>query len=229
MWLKAFVLALALCPSIASAQAVWKGRQYSGRVCTNPNCTMCASIQRQIEAHRLPPISAAIATPAIPAVTRNEAAPSQINTLANTELVPTPQVVVEAMLAKLDPSNKAKLFDLGSGDGRICITAAKQYGCTAVGIELNPKTIAVARAAALEEYVNPLVVFFQGDVRAYDLHSAQYVTMYLYPELMAQIVPKLLPGTKIASYQHQIPGVQNTQHSVELNGQPHVFYTGIKQ
>jgi len=108
------------------------------------------------------------------------------------------------------------------------ITAAKQYGCTAVGIELNPETIALARANALTEYVNPLVVFFQGDVRNYDLESAQYVTMYLYPELMAAVMPKIKSGTRIASYQHEIPGVTNEKHSIDVDGQSHFFYTGTK-
>jgi len=282
MW-KTFLLTLMLCPSIASAQAVWNGHQYNGRVCSNLNCGMCASIQRQIESQRAQSVTMAapaprqvqvfpqstqtgyrtettmearsqqvkrcngrqcwfetvtvmvpvtrqvpISQPAAAAVSQPAKAVPASNMLANTELVPTPQAVVVAMLEELCPSNKAKLFDLGSGDGRIVITAAKQFGCTSVGIELNPETIALARANALAEYVNPLVVFFQGDVRQYDLQSAQYVTMYLYPELMAQVVPKIKPGTQIASYQHEIPGVANTRHLVDAGGQPHIFYTGIK-
>ncbi len=269
MW-KILVLALMLCPSVVSAQAVWKGYQYSGRVCSNPNCGMCASIQRQLEAQRQPvPHQAAtlqaqagyrtettmeartqqvrrcdgrncwyeMVTTMVP-VTRqvpiqvvqpkSAAADPAVNVLSNTELVPTPQAVVDAMLEELCPSNKSKLFDLGSGDGRIVITAAKMFGCTAVGIELNPETIAQARVNALTEYVNPLVVFFQGDVRSYDLQSAQYVTMYLYPELMAEIVPTIKSGTKVASYQHEIPGMPNTKHTVDVDGQSHTFYTGIK-
>lgn len=279
MW-KTFLLVLLLCPAIASAQAVWNGRTYNGRVCANPNCGMCASIQHQIEAQRAMMMAAPVPQPApqatqaayrtettlearttqvkrcngrqcwyetvtemvpvtrqVPiaqpaAVASKPAPPAKpapvVNTLANTELVPTPQAVVNAMLEELCPSNKAKLFDLGSGDGRVVITAAKQFGCTAVGIELNPETIAMARAAALTEYVNPLVVFFQGDVRNYDLTSAQYITMYLYPDLMSELAPKIKPGTKIASYQHEIPGVANTRHSIDVDGQPHIFYTGTK-
>lgn len=279
-------LILLVClPSLVSAQAVWNGRQYNGRVCSNPNCGMCASIQRQIEAQQaqqfamaapvpqqatqqaqtayrtettmearthqvkrcngricwfetvteMVPVTRMVAVPVAqpaviaskPVVQPAKAVPA-VNMLANTELVPTPQAVVNAMLEELAPSNKAKLFDLGSGDGRIVITAAKQFGCTAVGIELNPETIALARVNALNEYVNPLVVFFQGDVRNYDLQPAQYVTMYLYPELMAQIVPKIASGTQIASYQHEIPGVSNTKHSIDVDGKPHIFYTGTK-
>ena len=199
MW-KTFLLVLLLCPAIASAQAVWNGRTYNGRVCANPNCGMCASIQHQIEAQRAMMMAAPVPQPApqatqaayrtettlearttqvkrcngrqcwyetvtemvpvtrqVPiaqpaAVASKPAPPAKpapvVNTLANTELVPTPQAVVNAMLEELCPSNKAKLFDLGSGDGRVVITAAKQFGCTAVGIELNPETIAMARAAA---------------------------------------------------------------------------------
>lgn len=279
MW-KTFllVLVLLLCPATASAQAVWNGRSYNGRVCANPNCGMCASIQHQIEAQRAMMMAAPVPQPAPQATqdayrteTTLEARTTQVkrcngrqcwyetvtemvpvtrqvpievpaskpvaqpakpvpavNMLANTELVPTPQAVVNAMLEELAPSNKAKLFDLGSGDGRIVIAAAKQFGCTAVGIELNPETIALARASALTEYVNPLVVFFQGDVRNYDLESAQYITMYLYPELMEAVAPKIKSGTKLASYQHEIPGVSNTKHSIDVDGQTHIFYTGTQ-
>jgi len=296
------IVAFAFCGSTtANAQAVWKGREYSGRVCSNPNCGMCASIQRQIEAQRaevIQPVQAqsstfwkqvreptqhsgsiddgyelyrtettleprtkqvkrcngaqcwyetvtemvpvtrqvpisqpvAVASKPVAQPTTKPIKPvPAVDMLANTELVPTPQAVVEAMLEELCPSNKAKLFDLGCGDGRIVITAAKQFGCTAVGIELNPKTIELARANALTEYVNPLVVLFQGDVRDYDLQPAQYVTMYLYPELMREVMPKIKSGTQIASYQHEIPGVANIKHSIDVAGQPHIFYTGIKQ
>ena len=287
------MILLVCLPSLVNAQAVWNGRQYSGRVCSNPNCGMCASIQRQIESQQAQAQSMAPPVPqqapqlaqtayrtettleprtqqvkhcngrtcwyetvtemvpvtrqvpivqsasyvetvnqTVTVASKPPAAPAKaipaVNMLANTELVPTPQPVVNAMLEELCPSNKAKLFDLGSGDGRIVISAAKQFGCTAVGIELNPETIAIARANALNEYVNPLVVFFQGDVRNYDLQPAQYVTMYLYPELMAQIVPKIKPGTQIASYQHEIPGVSNTKHSIDVDGKPYIFYTGTK-
>lgn len=265
MW-KILALVLMLFPSVASAQAVWNGRQYSGRVCSNPNCGMCASIQAQLEeqasakSHPVVQVSQSgyrtettmemrtrqvkrcngrtcwyetvtemvPVTRQVPIEASKPTAEPSINTMANTDLVPTPQPVVEAMLETLNPSNKAKLFDLGSGDGRIVITAAKLFGCTAVGIELNAETIALARANALNEYVNPLVVFFQGDVRNYDLASAQYVTMYLYPELMEQLAPKIKPGTKIASYQHEIPGVSNTKHSITVDGKSHVFYTGTQ-
>lgn len=269
--------------SVAQAQAVavWGGKLYTHRVCPNPNCPMCRSIDAQLASQKgvmwpqvqqavpqvapqstqtiyrtettmevrtrqvkrcngrvcwyetiteMVPVSrqVAISQPKPnPVVAPANVVPA-VNMLANTELVPTPQSVVNAMLEELNPSNKAKLFDLGSGDGRIVITAAKQYGCTAVGIELNPETIALARANALTEYVNPLVVFFQGDVRNYDLQSAQYVTMYLYPELMAAVMPKIKSGTRVASYQHEIPGVTNEKHSIDVDGQSHFFYTGTK-
>lgn len=273
MW-KILAIVLMLCPSVASAQYEWKGRSYSGRLCPNPNCEMCNSIEAQklaaqqvvqqpksvtnwtqngtgyrtettLEARTqqvrhcngrncwyetvttMVPVTRQVPIAQAAAITPPAKASPAVNVLTNTELVPTPQAVVDAMLEELSPSNKAKLFDLGSGDGRIVITAAKTFGCTAVGIELNPETIAQARVNALTEYVNPLVVFFQGDVRSYDLQSAQYVTMYLYPELMAEIVPKIKSGTKVASYQHEIPGMPNTKHTVDVDGQSHTFYTGI--
>jgi 2-polyprenyl-3-methyl-5-hydroxy-6-metoxy-1,4-benzoquinol methylase len=193
-------------------------KRCNGRTCWYETVTEMVPVTRQVPISQPVVASKPVVAKPVPAV----------DMLANTELVPTPQPVVVAMLEELAPSNKAKLFDLGSGDGRIVISAAKLFGCTAVGIELNPETIKIARTNAITEYVNPLVVFFEGDVRNYDLASAQYVTMYLYPELMAQVVPKMKPGTQIASYQHEIPGVANTKHSIDVNGQAHIYYTGTK-
>lgn len=153
-------------------------------------------------------------------------APAKLDLMTVTDLQPTPQVVVEAMLAVLDPPSSAKLFDLGCGDGRFLITAAKHYGCTCVGIELNPESIELARRNAEAEFVAPLIVTFQGDVRDYDLQQAQYVTLYLYPELMAEVVPKLKPGTRIVSYLHEIPGVECESHEVMVGDDTHTFFVG---
>lgn len=143
---------------------------------------------------------------------------------AVTELMPTPAKAVGDMLRLLDPPASARLFDLGCGDGRILVHAAKHYGCTSIGIELNQESAELARKNAESEFVGPLVIVFVGDARKYDLTSAQYVTMYLYPELMAQLVPKLAKGTRIASYMHEIPGVDSERHETSDG----VIYTGVK-
>jgi hypothetical protein len=252
-------LLIVLFSSTANAQAVWNGREYSGRVCSNPSCRMCASIQAQLQRPTVKqsltvhpsgeyvavqrqvkrcngrtcwyetvteyiyqPRPTKAVPPNPPQSTAGAAA--SLNLSAVTDLEPTPAKAVGEMLRLLDPPASAKLFDVGCGDGRILIHAAKHYGCTAVGIELNPESAAIARKAAAAEFVAPLVIVFEGDARKYDLQSAQYVTMYLYHELMAEIVPKIASGTKIASYMHKIPGVENTKH--ELGD--HTIYTGVK-
>lgn len=113
--------------------------------------------------------------------------------------IPTPQVLVDKMLdmAKITPSDY--LVDLGSGDGRTVITAAKR-GTRALGIEYNPDMVAVARENAEKEAVGKLVQFVKADVFEYDFSKATVVTMFLLPELNMKLRPKLLnmkPGTRI--------------------------------
>jgi len=151
-----------------------------------------------------------------------------VDMLTNTELVPTPQVVVDAMIESLGLTASSKFFDLGCGDGRLLVTAAQRYACYSVGIELNAKTVEIARKKARNKFVSPLVLVFAGDVRTFDLAEADAVSMYLYPELMAQLVPKLKTGTRIVSYLHEIPGIKQESVSIPHDGQTHTFFVGVK-
>ncbi|OVZ61295.1 SAM-dependent methyltransferase [Pigmentiphaga sp. NML080357] len=117
--------------------------------------------------------------------------------------VPTPQAVVDAMLevAKVGPNDV--LYDLGSGDGRIPITAAKRFGTRGVGIDLDPRRIDEANANAREQQVTDKVRFIQGDLFEQDLTPATVITLYLLPNLNLKLRPKLLalkPGTRIVSH-----------------------------
>jgi len=132
---------------------------------------------------------------------------------------------VRAILAELNPNNREKLFDVGCGDGRFLIEASKRYGCTSIGIELNAKSAAIARQNAINEYVSPLVLIFKGDAQMYDISEADYLTAYLYPELLEKLVAKLKPGCKVASYLHDIPTLATTKYNVD----GYVFYVGVKQ
>ena len=143
--------------------------------------------------------------------------------LTVTEIVQTPKPVVEAMLSELCLSTEDKLFDIGCGDGRFLTTAARDHGCSSIGIDLNPKSVALARKNAEQEFLTQFVTVFQGDAREFDLEPATAVTMYLYPELMEKVVPKLRPGTRIASYLHEIPGVDAKRYEVDGD----VFYVGV--
>ncbi|HEY6821223.1 MAG TPA: class I SAM-dependent methyltransferase [Burkholderiales bacterium] len=115
--------------------------------------------------------------------------------------VPTPQVLVDKMLdmAKLTP--KDFLMDLGSGDGRTVITAAKR-GARAVGIEYNPDMVELSRRNALQAGVGDKAAFMKADLFETDLSKATVITMFLLPDINLKLRPKLLalkPGTRIVS------------------------------
>lgn len=117
--------------------------------------------------------------------------------------VPTPQEVVDEMLriAKVGPEDT--LYDLGSGDGRIPVTAAKRFGITAVGVDIDPQRIAEARKNAEEQGVTDKVTFIQGDLFEQDLTKATVISLYLLPSLNLKLRPTLLklkPGTRIVSH-----------------------------
>jgi len=118
--------------------------------------------------------------------------------------VPTPTEVVEAMLDMASVKAGDKLVDLGSGDGRIAIAAAKR-GAQATGIEYNPDMVGLSQRNAARAGVTN-VKFVQGDIFASDFSDADVVTMYLLPVLNERLRPQLLdmkPGTRLAS--HQFP------------------------
>jgi tRNA A58 N-methylase Trm61 len=118
--------------------------------------------------------------------------------------VPTPPETVDEMLrqARLKPGDV--LFDLGSGDGRIPIAAAKQYGVTAVGIEIDPRLVEEAREQARREGVSNLVSFRHADMFRTDFREATVVTLYLSDRLNLLLRPKLLAelraGARIVSH-----------------------------
>lgn len=118
--------------------------------------------------------------------------------------VPTPQPVVDAMLKLAKVKKGDVLYDLGSGDGRIPVTAAKTYGVRAVGIDIDPQRIAEANANAKAAGVTGLVTFRQADLFQQDLREANVVTLYLLPALNLKLRPKLLselkPSSRIVSH-----------------------------
>jgi SAM-dependent methyltransferase len=115
--------------------------------------------------------------------------------------VPTPQVVVEKMLDMAKVTSKDFVIDLGSGDGRTVITAAKR-GARARGLEFNPDMVELSRRNALKEGVSDRVEFIQGDLFEADLSQATVITMFLLPSINLKLRPRLLelkPGTRIVS------------------------------
>jgi SAM-dependent methyltransferase len=133
--------------------------------------------------------------------------------------VPTPQPVVERMLKMAKVSKNDLLYDLGSGDGRIVVTAAKLYGARGKGFDVDPDRIAEARANAKKAGVEHLVSFEQKDIFTIDLSPADVVTLYLLPELNVRLIPQLeqlKPGARIVSHDFDMQGVKPVSH-VELS------------
>ena len=115
--------------------------------------------------------------------------------------VPTPQALVEKMLdmAKVTPDDF--VIDLGSGDGRTVITAAKR-GATALGVEYNPDMVALSEFNAKEAGVTGKATFVRGDIFEYDFSKADVLTMFLLPSINMKLRPKILdmrPGTRIVT------------------------------
>ncbi len=118
--------------------------------------------------------------------------------------VPTPHEVVDAMLDMAKVRDGDVLYDLGSGDGRIPIAAAKKYKVRAVGIDIDPQRIREARANAKAAGVTGRVTFKQEDLFRTDFSDATVVTLYLLNSLNEKLRPRLLselkPGTRIVSH-----------------------------
>jgi hypothetical protein len=117
--------------------------------------------------------------------------------------VPTPQAVVDRMLEIAKVTEKDYLIDLGSGDGRIVITAARKYGARGFGVDLNPERVAEANRNAEKAGVSARATFYERDLFATDLSPATVITMYLLPRVNLELRPKLLelkPGTRLVSH-----------------------------
>ncbi len=119
--------------------------------------------------------------------------------------VPTPQDVVERMLALAQVTSKDVVYDLGSGDGRLVVTAAKKFGARGVGIDIDPARIAEGRANARQAGVEQLVEFRQQDALETDLSQASVVTLYLLSSSNVKLRPRLAsqlkPGARVVSHQ----------------------------
>jgi protein-L-isoaspartate O-methyltransferase len=121
---------------------------------------------------------------------------------------PSPHPVVRAMLELADVKPGDVVYDLGSGDGRIPIAAARDFGARAVGIEIDPKLVAKAVANAEKAGVSDRVQFRTEDLFEADFSEATVVTLFLWPEVNIKLRPKLFaelkPGTRVVSHWHDM-------------------------
>jgi precorrin-6B methylase 2 len=129
--------------------------------------------------------------------------------------VPTPQDVVEKMLELAEVKKGDVVWDLGCGDGRIPVTAAKKYGCKAMGYDVDPKRIEESLANVKKNKVDDLVKIEKKDIFTLDLSKEPTVlTLYLLPSLNVKLIPqieKMKPGSRIVSHSFNMEGVKPKQ------------------
>jgi ribosomal protein L11 methylase PrmA len=142
--------------------------------------------------------------------------------------VPTPQEVVDAMLKLAKVTKNDVVYDLGSGDGRIPITAAKAYGARGVGIDIDPQRIKEAQENLKNAGVGDRVKFLNQDLFTTDISEATVVTLYLLPSLNLKLAPKLnkelKPGTRIVSHAFDM-GDAKPIETLNVNGRTVYFWT----
>jgi SAM-dependent methyltransferase len=137
---------------------------------------------------------------------------------------PTPQVIVDKMLKIAKVGKDDILYDLGSGDGRIPITAAKKFGTRGIGIDINPELIKKANENAKNAGVSDKVKFLQQDIFKSDFRDATVVTLYLDDgvniRLRPQLFKQLKPGTRVVSFQHHMGDWVDYEHIEETDCKP---------
>jgi predicted RNA methylase len=146
--------------------------------------------------------------------------------------VPTPQEVVDAMLKLAKVTKNDVIYDLGSGDGRIPITAAKAYGARGVGIDIDPQRIKEATENLKTAGVGDRVKFLNQDLFTTDISEATVVTLYLLPSLNVKLIPKLnkelKPGTRIVSHAFDMSAdgtERKPRETLNVNGRTVYFWT----
>ncbi|SPF32028.1 conserved exported hypothetical protein [Candidatus Sulfopaludibacter sp. SbA4] len=131
-------------------------------------------------------------------------ATAQPRSVPEVPFIPTPDAVVDGMLKLAGVKSTDVVYDLGCGDGRIVIAAARNYGAHGVGIDINPERVAESRANARKAGVERLVRFEENDLFQADIHSATVVAIYLMPNVNMRLRPKLLkelkPGSRVVSH-----------------------------
>ena len=151
----------------------------------------------------------------LPALLRPAAAQTDVDV----PFVTTPQNVVDAMLELGGVGPKDTLIDLGSGDGRIVLTAAKRWGTKGIGYEIDPRLVSNAERAARSEGLAHLARFVVEDIFVADLSAATVITMYLLPDVNLRLLPRLRqlrPGTRLVSHDWDM-GDWAPQRTIEID------------
>ena len=142
--------------------------------------------------------------------------------------VPTPEPVVEAMLQVANVTKNDVVYDLGCGDGRIPVTAARKYGARGVCFDIDPERIKEANENVAKNNVGNLVKVVHADLFEQDLSAATVVTLYLLPSLNVKLMPKLMkelkPGTRIVSHAFDM-GDWKPEKELDVEGRKVYFWT----
>ncbi len=144
--------------------------------------------------------------------------------------VGTPSDVVTRMLELAEVTRDDVLYDLGCGDGRIVVRAAKLFGCRAIGYDINPVRVRESLENIQRNNVQDLVTVERRDVFTVDLTPATVVTLYLLPEMNARLIPQLQelkPGSRIVAHDYGIRGVtpeKTITMDSKVDGVPHYLY-----
>ena len=146
--------------------------------------------------------------------------------------VPTPQKLVDVMLLMAEVKKDDLVYDLGAGDGRLVITAAKTYGARGIGVEIDPALLAMARRKAAQAKVEDKVEFRQQDLFKSDFKDATVITLYLLDELNRRLRPQLLaqvrPGTRIVSHAFHMGEWQpDAERTLKIEGKNYDAYAWV--
>jgi SAM-dependent methyltransferase len=147
--------------------------------------------------------------------------------------VPTPYEVVDKMLEMADVRKGEVVYDLGCGDGRIPVMAAKKYGVKTFGWDIDPTRVKEALENVDKGNVKNLVTIKQGDIFELDLSGADVITLYLLPQLNVKLIPqleKLKPGCRIVSHDFNMEGVKPKREIVYTppsGGRDHRIYLWV--
>ncbi len=190
-----------------------KGRKLTGEISSSLGTAKVAGEKRRL-------------TPARQKTSRLKKTPRKPDVI----YVPTPEEVVDKMLEMAQVTKDDLLYDLGCGDGRIVVTAAKEYGCKAVGYDLRRGRVKASLDNVAKNNVGHLARIEQKDIFTLDLSKASVITLYLLPELNVRLIPqleKLKPGSRIVSHDFDMKGVRPdkvVEVSVEGDWDQHTVY-----
>ena len=172
-------------------------------------------------------LAAALGVAVVPMATMTSG-PARAQRGPDVVYVPTPQEVVDVMLDAAKVTKDDVLYDLGCGDGRIVVTAARKFGARGIGIDIDPQRIQEANANVAAAQVGDRVRILQADLFETDFREATVVTLYLLPSLNLKLRPKLWaeckPGTRIVSHDFDM-GDWAPERKIAVNSRTVYFWT----